>query len=57
MPWWLPASPAALTADVESYQAAISGVIQVTAEKQQSLANKLELLRAMIAEMKQDRTA
>jgi hypothetical protein len=48
---------AASTADVESYQAAISGVIQVTAEKQQSLANKLELLRAMIAEMKQDRTA
>jgi excinuclease UvrABC helicase subunit UvrB len=44
---------AAATADVESYQAAVSGVIQATAEKQQGLANKLELLMAMIAEMKQ----
>jgi len=44
---------AADTAQVESYQAAVSGVLQTAMDKQQANFAKLELLRTMIAEMRQ----
>lgn len=44
---------AADTAQVETYQAAVSNVLQTAVGKQQAIAAKLELLRTMIAEMRQ----
>ncbi|HYF93558.1 MAG TPA: hypothetical protein VD969_15195 [Symbiobacteriaceae bacterium] len=40
------------TAQVETYQEAVSNVIQTAMDRQQAIANKLELLRTMIAEMR-----
>lgn len=41
------------TAQVESYQAAVSNVLATAMDKQAAISTKLELLRTMIAEMKQ----
>lgn len=43
---------ATTTAEVESFQAAVANVVQVSGERAQSMVQHLELLRAMIAESK-----
>ena len=40
------------TEEVNGYQAAVADVLRVATEKQTALSNKLEMIRAMIADMK-----
>jgi len=41
---------AASTKDVESYQAAVAAVLQITAQKAQALNSNLQLLRTLLTE-------